>query len=344
MGLACLALATAGCASSSGRSDQPVWSQLPLSPATNSPSPETAENLENPAQVYLKYARWQEYLGRLGEARKSYKRVLGEDPQSVEAIVGLARLDHFAGRTEQAEQGFLKAVRMKPEDPAVLDALGQFYASEKRWDRAIEALRTAARVAPENEIVDYHLAVALARSGDIEAARRRFRQTVGDAEAHYNVGYILYEQGKLASAETHFQQAVEKKPDLSQARAMLAEIRTQRQGESALAKDGPAPSGIGHDAVAPSDFRQPANDGPKPRPFPVAENGSEPSRTQAPSEQRGSSQWRPRSGSEFESSPQDPFAASGPRSASHSEPLSDASSMTEQQREQWQNQRTAEAP
>ena len=191
-------------------------------------------NLKNPGETHLAHAQWREESGDLVGARNSYELVLGVDPDSVSAIIGLARLDQLADRPAEAEQGFLKAQQMKPNDPHVLDSIGQFYASQERWDEAITSLRKAMLAAPNESKSRYDLAVALARSGRIEEARPHFAKTIGDAESHYNIGYILYEQGRLAAAQKELYQAVLKKPELEEAQAMLDDVRHERDDKTFL--------------------------------------------------------------------------------------------------------------
>jgi tetratricopeptide (TPR) repeat protein len=193
------------------------------------------KNLKNSGETHLAHAKWREESGDLVGARSSYELVLGVDPDSVSAIIGLARLDQLAERHTEAEQGFLKALKMKPNDPHVLDSIGQFYASQERWDEAINALRKAMLAAPNETKSRYDLAVALARSGRIDEARPHFAKTIGDAESHYNIGYILYEQGRLADAQKELYQAVLKKPELEEAQAMLDDVRRERDDKTFLA-------------------------------------------------------------------------------------------------------------
>ena len=183
----------------------------------------------DPVKLPLAYARWQEQLGNFTEAKSSYERLLDSNPKSPEAIVGLARIDQLAGRTFEAERGFHRAMKMRPDDPAVMDAFGQFYASQERWNDAIGMLQKATQKAPTEPDYRYHLAVAMARSGDIDASRPHFAKTVGDAESHYNIGYILYERGQLEQAEQEFLQAILKKPQLDEAQAMYDEVRAERE-------------------------------------------------------------------------------------------------------------------
>ena len=219
-----LASLLTGCASSGSR-----WPSF--AKRDNGPR----KNLKDPSKLDLAYAKWQEQLGNMTEARERYQRVLHDEPQSVDALLGLARMDQLAGRLTEAEQGFRKALKNSPNDPLVLDALGQFYAAQEKWPQAIDVLKQGLQVAPNDDTVRFHLAVATARSGDLATAKPHFVNSVGEAEAEYNLGLILHDQGKLELAEQHFVQAVVKKPTLEQAQYWLNEIRIEKETKNLLA-------------------------------------------------------------------------------------------------------------
>lgn len=228
---ACLTVAAiAGCANGSGA----IVLGNPFAGSASAGLREKAaisrEELANPGQTHLAYARLQESWGNLNEARDSYQLVLGEDPRSLDATLGLARIDQLSGREKEAEQGFQKALRAAPGDPAVLAALGEFHASRKNWREAVRYLHEATVAAPNDSGYRHHLAIALARSGNIDQARPHFARAVGEAEAHYNIGYILFEEGNLDDAERELRQAVGMKPDLRQARQLLAQVAREREG------------------------------------------------------------------------------------------------------------------
>lgn len=193
------------------------------------------KKLKDPSKLDLAYAKWQEQLGNTSEARERYQRVLHDEPQSIEALLGLARMDQLAGRTAEAEQGFRKALKNSPNDPLVLDAFGQFYAAQEKWPQAIDTLKQGLQVAPNDDTIRFHLAVATAKSGDLATAKPLFVNSVGEAEAEYNLGLILHDQGKLDLAEQHFVQAVVKKPTLEQAQYWLGEIRVEKETKNVLA-------------------------------------------------------------------------------------------------------------
>jgi tetratricopeptide (TPR) repeat protein len=197
--------------------------------------------VQNPGKLHLAYARWQETLGNLVEARESYELALGDNPKSADAILGLARLDQLNNRNFEAEQRFLKALKLKPNDPNVLDAVGQYYATQERWDRSIELLTQAVQITPQDTTHRFNLAVAMARAGRVNEAMPHFSQTVGDAEAHYNVGYILYQQNDLIGAERHLLQAVVSHPELTQAQEMLDQVRSD-QADRTMFADGRRPA------------------------------------------------------------------------------------------------------
>lgn len=225
-------------------------------PAPDANKPTATENVSlaglfsgKPAQTKvgskttLAYAQWEERLGNYEKARnqpeaqraahaaarKSYEQVLADDSKSIEATIGLARLDEVAGRVGEAEQGFLKAARMENNSARTLAALGQFYAAQKRWNDALPTLQRAMALAPEDQGIQYHYAIALARSGQLKEAEPLLVKAVGKASAHYNLGVILHERGDVIASEERFVAAILENPRLEEAQHWLQELRRDRQ-------------------------------------------------------------------------------------------------------------------
>ncbi|WP_437229741.1 tetratricopeptide repeat protein [Planctomicrobium sp. SH661] len=191
--------------------------------------PEAPGEPKNPAKLKVAYGRLMEESGQLAEARKNYAAAIEIQPKEVDAILGLARLDQLAGNNEQAELGYKKAVKLAPNSSQAQYNLGQFYASQDRWEDATECLTKAMLAEPDDTQSRYALAVALVHTGKVDAALPHFIRTIGDAEAHYNVGLILQGGGHLEDAERHFALAVTKKPELVAAQDWLVHVRQQRQ-------------------------------------------------------------------------------------------------------------------
>ena len=203
--------------------------------------PQNRGDLKDAGQLDLSYARWQEQTGNLPAAGKAYQRVLDANPKSQDALLGLARLEQLAGREATAEMAFRKAVAADTKQPQALDALGQFYASQQRWAEAAQVLDGAVKGEPQDTVYRQHYAVALVRAGRPGEALPHFAKAVGEAEAHYNVGYLLFEQNQLAAAELEFRQAATIAPGLEAAQIMLDEVRRGR--DDALLARGVLPTG-----------------------------------------------------------------------------------------------------
>ncbi|MDA1017235.1 MAG: tetratricopeptide repeat protein, partial [Planctomycetota bacterium] len=226
------------------------------------------QELKKPTQLDLTYAQMAESNGHGENARSFYERVLSDDPKSVDAILGLARIDQLAGRNSAAEQGYQQALKLDGSNPKVLDAAGQYYVDRKQWVRAIQYLNSATLAAPTETTYRYHLAVALARTGQLDEARPHFVRTVGDAEADYNIGYILYEQEEYAQAKAYFLKAVAKDPTLPEPNEMLEELRSMQEdrlmlasasegAEAPVVAELPPPPGYGHATPVPHEPSMP---------------------------------------------------------------------------------------
>lgn len=228
--LALFALGTPGCSGLRFPVPRAISATPAMDADTDWDQRRAYKQLQHPTRLPMAYAKMQEQLGNLIEARKNYEHVMTEDPKSTAAILGLARVNQLSGRTAEAERGFQRALALRPSDPHVLDSVGQFYVAHKRWGEAIQMLNTAMLRDPGERMYQYHLAVALAKSGDINGSLPHFESSVGDAEAHYNVGYILMDQGRLSEAEQQFRIALTRKPTLQEAQILLAEVTAQLLG------------------------------------------------------------------------------------------------------------------
>ncbi|NQV23851.1 MAG: tetratricopeptide repeat protein [Rhodopirellula sp.] len=214
-----------GC-QTTGSSNWSLWKSV---------SDDPKADLKDPERLHLAYGKLSEQTGDYATARKSYETALRQNQETEEAILGLARLDLLAGRHAEAERRFKEAVEVAPSNPLTSEALGQFYLTQNRYAEAAAQLQRGLAVAPDNKRLRHKLGIALARGGNMVAAEPQFVQAVGDAEADYNIGLILYEQGHTAEAEQRFLQAVLKKPTLAPAQHWLDTVRQEHEAQTLLA-------------------------------------------------------------------------------------------------------------
>jgi tetratricopeptide (TPR) repeat protein len=238
---ACLCVAATGCVTQettrmdgsfktggSGQYGEPAPGSVTRTLAKQSQSKKNPDYVA-PPDLKLSQAKFEEEHGFRDEARKSYELVLTRNSKSIEAIIGLARLDQVAGRTVEAEAGFQKAIKMNPRSGLALDALGQFYVEQKRWNEAVATLQKATVVAPEEKTFQFHYGIALGKAGRLDEAVPLLVSSVGSAATHYNVGIILHDQGDLAASEEEFAAAVLESPRMQQAQHWLGEVRRERE-------------------------------------------------------------------------------------------------------------------
>lgn len=229
------------------------------------PLPKTEKDLKNPLQLHLSYAKFQEQIGHLTEARQSYERVVESEPKSVEANIGLARLDALAGRTEEAEARFRMATSLEPLNSEGYFAFGQFLSSQKRPTEAIAEYQKALKYRPGSQEYKYALGIELARIGQYDQSLEMLSEVIDRAEALYNIGYVVMtEQGDDAVAEKLMAESLKLNPNLKPARYWVAELKSkhnaptnQQQILTASADQQQAKAPIIHAVAA-----QPANQPP----------------------------------------------------------------------------------
>ena len=145
---------------------------------------------------------------------------LGETDIRRELISGLpagTTLQPGAATLSEAEIQLVRISIGNLGDAATYDAIGEYFALTGRRSAAIAWLRAAVDAAPEERLYRYHLAVALARSGRLQAALPHFTHAVGQAAAQYNLGVIAWHNGDVATSRRHFAEALRQNPQLAAA-------------------------------------------------------------------------------------------------------------------------------
>ncbi len=189
--------------------------------------------------------------GQREAAEKLFRRAIFEAPHEPKAHGLLGRLLVDAGQMKEGMETIAAAIRLGPERAEGHLHLGHALTTLERHEEAVESLRTARRLAPDDDEVALALGVALARVGEDEAAveclggilerdprqiaarleRGAARARLGDptaaiedlrevirlepdlAQAHWSLGMVLLEVGRLESAEAMFEAARALAPD-----------------------------------------------------------------------------------------------------------------------------------
>ncbi len=117
-------------------------------------------------------------------------------------------------------------VELAGKQPQLAEHLAAVYSDREQWSQAARILAAAVSVDPSRQSLQYSLGLALARSGDINAAEIHLTQAVGEADASYDLGLIEYENS-LRVCAAHFRQAVAADPSLTVAQTRLCEMQQE---------------------------------------------------------------------------------------------------------------------
>ncbi|MCH9034293.1 MAG: tetratricopeptide repeat protein [Planctomycetes bacterium] len=121
-------------------------------------------------------------------------------------------LDALEPQLRDYMEPFIDRVRGKPGDAAAHAELGLVYEANELWPSAVVAFQNAVELAPNQALCQYHLAVALARTGQDEAAldllRRISRAHPSLAPAWHRLGHRLLDDGEVNEASAAFQRVI----------------------------------------------------------------------------------------------------------------------------------------
>ena len=113
---------------------------------------------------------------------------------------------------KQAEEAWKKALELKPDNAEAASALATLYNNQKRFDEAAAmSAKAAAAAAPGAARADavYNQGIILWNQGKIAEAKTKFEEALkadpNYADAHYQLGMALLNEGKLPDAVAAFE-------------------------------------------------------------------------------------------------------------------------------------------
>jgi tetratricopeptide (TPR) repeat protein len=136
---------------------------------------------------------------------------------------------------KQAEANWVKALEMKPDYPEALNALATLYNNQKRFDEAAAmGAKAAAAGGGGGSSADaiYNQGIILWNQGKIPEAKAKFEEALkanpSHPESNFQYGMALLNEGKVPEAVTSFEKYLSLAPDgqfAGQAKAMLAQLK-----------------------------------------------------------------------------------------------------------------------
>lgn len=228
----CALSAATGCSSFTG--GPRTWTQA-FNAITRKPDPFAVE---------MAQAIKAEDAGKAVEAKVIYERLVRDFPNRYEPHHRLAMVLDRQKRHREAQTHYAEAQRLAPEKIEIFNDLGYSFYLQGQLNKAESALAKAVQAEPNNARYRNNLGLVLGQQGRMEEAHQQFRQAGSEADAQYNMAFILASRNDMEGAKRCFRAALLVDPTYEKARKTLESFeRFERDPEAAMAmaeimKDG----------------------------------------------------------------------------------------------------------
>jgi tetratricopeptide (TPR) repeat protein len=168
-------------------------------------------------------------------AIEKFNAALAISPQCFDCQFNIG-VAYMAKKDEKlAEEAWKKALEIKPDYNEALSALSTLYNNQKRFDEASAMSAKAAAAGgggAGSADATFNQGIILWNQGKIAEAKVKFEETLkanpNHADAHYQFGMALLNEGKLTEAVAEFESYVKLAPDgqyATQAKGMIAQLK-----------------------------------------------------------------------------------------------------------------------
>jgi predicted TPR repeat methyltransferase len=142
--------------------------------------------------------------GRLTSAEVGYRRVLRSKPEDPKALYYLGLLHYHRGELEAGLKYVMQCLQHAPTHGIAWNTLGSMYVFAKRHEEAKAAYTKAVEVTPDNAEAWYNLGICLRDEGDMEGAVEKLREAMARQrnffQAYGALAVLLYRLGRVEKA------------------------------------------------------------------------------------------------------------------------------------------------
>jgi TolB-like protein/Flp pilus assembly protein TadD len=166
--------------------------------------------------VHVALGNLYRYSGRYDDALIHFDNALLSNPESVDALDGLANTYRLDNKSQLAEETFLRAIRLQPNYWRGYMSMGGFLFVSGRFEEAIPYYRRITELMPDNAQAFNDLGAAYYLLGDFDQSSKALQQSLSlepTALAYSNAGSSLFFLGRYREAVDMYQKAVEYAPE-----------------------------------------------------------------------------------------------------------------------------------
>jgi len=214
-----LLLLSVGCTPSGMLRDTPELSVDKI----ETPKPAKKKNAEESGTYMQQYAKGRalEASGRLDEARTLYGKMIAEQPARYEAHHRLAVVADLRRHHREAQEQYALALKASPENAEVHNDYAYSLFLDGQLGKAEAVAQKAVDLAPKNARYLNNLGLVYGHQGKINLALTTFRKCGSEADAQYNLAFILAARNDLDGAKKCFHKALAANPQFELARKAL---------------------------------------------------------------------------------------------------------------------------
>ncbi|MCH8043427.1 MAG: tetratricopeptide repeat protein [Planctomycetes bacterium] len=169
-------------------------------------------------------ARLHERHGQSELAERIYRQVRLKDPKNQLVVHRLAVVAARGRHYAESQRLFHDALKLGPPNAELLSDYGYCLYLQDDLPAAERVLRDALKLDPQHTGAHAKLAVTLGEQERFDEALAEFRQSVGEAEALANLGYMQSQLGYYDEAQANLDRALTLNPDLRPAAEALVQL------------------------------------------------------------------------------------------------------------------------
>ena len=180
-----------------------------------------------------------EKVGKYEEARKVYEKLIVAHSDRFEPYHRLGVVADRQKRYREAQALYAQAIRREPRDPDLFNDLGYSLFLQGKLEKAESAMLKAVSLSPSDARYRNNLGMVLAHLERYEEALAEFRRAGSDADAYYNLAFVLTAKNRVKDATDCFRLALAADPGHEPSRRALGSFEGYEEPPDALVDSGP---------------------------------------------------------------------------------------------------------
>ncbi len=193
--------------------------------STSKPFAKTFHSQKAP-DLELKFdvARANEKEGQLAKAESGYRELCEAKPDVARHHQRLGVVLTRMGQRDAGIAELERARQLEPQNTGILNDLGYAHLQTGDSANAAKLFKKALELDPQSKRANNNLALALGYEGDLKESFRMFQNTLPEADALSNLGYVATQSGNKELAVKAYSRALTLEPDKQSAAEALTQI------------------------------------------------------------------------------------------------------------------------